>query len=236
MEKYDATFSDMENCLIEEARKIPPRMDVIEDYLRNGADLNKTGAERNVFLTILEYYGEYVDENGEVKESGQYLPELLELFFRYGLDVKIKNEDEMSAAWCFVWPTAMDESMLQAAEILMQKGMKVNARYQNETPLDYLEDSLKRARATNDWNELDSFREKYRSLLIRYGGVPRYSGYCGWIADDVPEKEKPLLWGDQHHRAKLNRNYRFRYNEKERNFDLIDMKTEKLIGKFYNKK
>lgn len=236
MEKYDAAFSDMENRLIDEARMIPPCMDRIEDYLRAGADLNKTGTERNVFLTILEYYGEYVDENGDVKETGKYLPELLELFFRYGVDVKAKNEDEMSAAWCFVWPTAMDDGMLRAAELLMQKGMKVNARYQNETPLDYLEESLKRARATNDWDELDSFREKYRALLIRYGGVPRYSGYCGWIAEDVPEKERPLLWNDQSHRAKLNRNYRFIYNEAEKNFDLMDMKTEKLIGKFYAKK
>ena len=236
MEKYDAAFSDMENRLIDEARMIPPCMDRIEDYLRAGADLNKTGTERNVFLTILEYYGEYVDENGDIKETGKYLPELLELFFRYGVDVKAKNEDEMSAAWCFVWPTAMDDGMLRAAELLMQRGMKVNARYQNETPLDYLEESLKRARATNDWDELDSFREKYRALLIRYGGVPRYSGYCGWIAEDVPEKERPLLWNDQSHRAKLNRNYRFIYNEAEKNFDLMDMKTEKLIGKFYAKK
>ena len=60
MEKYDAAFSDMENRLIDEARMIPPCMDRIEDYLRAGADLNKTGTERNVFLTILEYYGEYV--------------------------------------------------------------------------------------------------------------------------------------------------------------------------------
>ena len=236
MEKYDAAFSDMENRLIEEARMIPPDLEAIETLLKNGADLNKTGTERNVFLSILEYYGEYVDENGEVKETGKYLPALLELFFQYGVDVKAKNEDEMSAAWCFVWPTAIDDHMLYAAELLLQKGIKVNARYQNETPLDYLEESLKRARATNDWDELDSFREKYRSLLIRYGGVPRYSGYCGWIASDVPEKERPLLWGDQCHRAKLNRNYRYRYNEKEKNFDLIDMKTEKLIGKYYHKK
>ena len=236
MEKYDAAFSDMENRLIEEARMIPPDLEAIETLLKNGADLNKTGTERNVFLSILEYYGEYVDENGEVKETGKYLPALLELFFQYGVDVKAKNEDEMSAAWCFVWPTAMDDHMLQAAELLLQRGAKVNARYQNETPLDYLEESLKRARATNDWDELDSFREKYRSLLIRYGGVPRYSGYCGWIAEDVPEKERPLLWCDQSHRAKLNRNYRFRYNETERNFDLIDSKTEKLIGKYYHKK
>ncbi|WP_405728086.1 hypothetical protein [Anaerotignum sp.] len=236
MEKYDAAFSDMENRLIDEARRIPPRMDLIESYLQAGADLNKTGTERNVFLTILEYYGEYVDENGEVKETGKYLPELLELFFRFGVDVKAKNEDEMSAAWCFVWPTAMDEHMLRAAELLLQHGMKVNARYQNETPLDYLEESLKRARATNDWDELDSFREKYRALLICYGGVPRYSGYCGWIAEDVPEKERPLLWSDQSHRAKLNRNYRFIYNEAEKNFDLVDTKTDKLIGTFYAKK
>ena len=236
MEKYDAAFTDMENRLIAEARMIPPDLEAIETLLKNGADLNKTGAERNVFLTILEYYGEYVDENGDVRETGRYLPALLELFFRYGVDVKAKNEDEMSAVWCFVWPTAMDEDMLTAAELLLQKGIKVNARYQNETPLDYLEESLKRARATNDWTELDSFREKYRSLLIRYGGVPRYRGYCGWVAEDVPEKEKPLLWGDKSHRAKLNRNYRFRYNAEEKNFDLIDMKTEQLIGKFYNKK
>ena len=236
MEKYDAAFSDMENQLIEEARRIPPNLAVVEQLLQAGADLNKTGSERNVFLTILEYYGEYVDENGDVKESGKYLPLLLQLFFRYGVDVKVKNEDEMSAAWCFVWPTAMDADMLHAAELLLQKGIKANARYQNETPLDYLEESLKRARATNDWTELDSFREKYRSLLIRYGGVPRYSGYCGWIAADVPEKDRPLLWGDKCHRAKLNRNYRFRYNTAEKDFDLIDMKTEKLIGRYYGKK
>lgn len=236
MEKYDAAFSDMENRLIEEARMIPPRLDVIEECLRTGADLNKIGAERNVFLTILEYYGEYVDENGDVRETGEYLPALLELFFRYGVDIKVKNEDEMSAAWCFVWPTATDQAMLEAAELLLQKGMKANARYQNETPLDYLEESLKRARATNDWTELDSFREKYRALLIRYGGVPRYRGYCGWVAEDVPEKERPLLWGDKSHRAKLNRNYRFRYNESIKDFDLIDMKTEKRIGSFYGKK
>ena len=108
MEKYDIAFSEMENRLIYEARMIPPRMETIESLLQAGADLNKTGTERNVFLTILEYYGEYVDENGDVKETGRYLPDLLELFFRYGLDVKVKNEDDMSAAWCFVWPTAMD--------------------------------------------------------------------------------------------------------------------------------
>ena len=236
MEKYDAAFSDMENRLIDKARMIPPDLEAIEALLQNGADLNKTGTERNVFLTILEYYGEYVDETGDVKETGKYLPDLLELFFRYGVDVKAKNEDEMSAAWCFVWPTAMDEDMLRAAELLMQKGMKVNARYQNETPLDYLEESLKRARATNDWTELDSFREKYRSQLIRYDGVPRYRGYCGWVAADVPEKDRPLLWNDKSHRAKLNRNYRFHYNTAEKNFDLIDIKTEKLIGTYYSKK
>ncbi|MDO4531905.1 MAG: hypothetical protein Q4C06_07990 [Bacillota bacterium] len=236
MEKYDAAFSDRENQLIEEARRIPPDLAAIEQLLQAGADLNKTGSERNVFLTILEYYGEYVDEKGDVRETGKYLPPLLELFFRYGVDVKAKNEDEMSAAWCFVWPTAMDDAMLQAAELLLQKGVKANARYQNQTPLDYLEESLKRARATNDWTELDSFREKYRSLLIRYGGVPRYSGYCGWVAEDVPEKDRPLLWGDQCHRAKLNRNYRFRYNAEEKDFDLFDMKTEKRIGKYYGKK
>ena len=236
MEKYDAAFSDMENRLIYEARMIPPNMETVEDLLKQGADLNKTGAERNVFLTILEYYGEYVDENGDVKETGKYLPDLLELFFHYGVDVKAKNQDEMSAAWCFVWPTAMDDDMLKAAEMLLQKGIKANARYQNETPLDYLEESLKRARATNDWTELDSFREKYRALLIRYGGVPRYRGYAGWVAEDVPEKERPLHWGDKSRRTKLNRNYRFRYNEAEKNFDLIDIKTKKIIGKYYNKK
>lgn len=104
MEKYDAAFTDMENRLIDEARMIPPDLEAIETLLKNGADLNKTGAERNVFLTILEYYGEYVDENGDVRETGRYLPALLELFFRYGVDVKAKNEDEMSAVWCFVWP------------------------------------------------------------------------------------------------------------------------------------
>ena len=67
MEKYDAAFSDLENRLIYEARMIPPNMETIENLLQAGADLNKTGAERNVFLTILEYYGEYVDENGDVK-------------------------------------------------------------------------------------------------------------------------------------------------------------------------
>lgn len=234
MDKYDAAFSDMENRLIYEARLIPPNMEKIEELLKNGADLDKTGDERNVFLTILEYYGEYVDENGEVKETGKYLPDLLELFFRYGVDVKAKNEDEMSAAWCFVWPTAMDEGMLQAAELLLQKGAKANARYQDETPMDYLEESLKLARESGDWTELDRFRENYRSLLIRYGGVPRYSGYAGWVNPEVEEKDRPLLWGDKSHRAKLNRNYRFHYNETENNFDLIDMKTEKLIGKFYN--
>ena len=78
--------------------------------------------------------------------------------------------------------------------------------------------------------------DENQKLLIRYGGVPRYSGYCGWIAEDVPEKERPLLWADQSHRAKLNRNYRFIYNEAEKNFDLMDMKTEKRIGTFYAKK
>lgn len=236
MEKYDAAFSNMENRLIDEARMIPPNMETIEMLLKNGANLNKAGAERNVFLTILEYYGEYVDEAGEIKETGKYLPALLELFFQYGVDVKMKNEDEMSAAWCFVWPTAMDDDMLRAAELLLQKGMKANARYQNETPIDYIEESLKRARATNDWTELDSFREKYRALLIRYGGVPRYMGYCGWVAEDIPEKEKPLLWGDKSHRAKLNRSYRFRYNAEKKDFDLIDTKTERLIGRYYGKK
>ena len=115
MEKYDAAFSETENRLIYESRMIPPSMETIESLLQAGADLNKIGAERNVFLTILEYYGEYVDENGDVKETGRYLPALLELFFRYGLDVKVKNEDDMSAVWCFVWPTAMDEDMLEAA-------------------------------------------------------------------------------------------------------------------------
>lgn len=233
MEKYDAAFSDMENRLIYEARMIPPDMAAVEELLKNGANLNKTGAEKNVFLTILEYYGEYVDENGEVKETGRYLPDLLELFCRYGLDVKAKNEDEMSAAWCFVWPTAMDEGMLQAAELLLQKGMKVNARYQNETPMDYLEESLAQTKESGNWTELDRFREKYRTLLIRYGGAPRYSGYCGWVNPEVEEKERPLLWGDKSRRAKLNRNYRYHYNEAEENFDLIDTKTERLIGKFY---
>lgn len=234
MEKYDAAFSDMENRLIYEARTIPPRMEEIEALLQAGADLNKTGAERNVFLTILEYYGEYVDENGDVRETGKYLPALLELFFRYGLDIKVKNEDEMSAAWCFVWPTATDEGMLQAADLLLQKGAKANARYQNETPMDYLEESLKQAKESGSWTEIDRFREKYRSLLIRYGGVPRYRGYAGWVAPDVEEKERPLLWGDKSRRAKLNRNFRYRYNEAEDNFDLIDTKTERLIGKFYH--
>ena len=59
MEKYDAAFSAMENRLIEEARRVPPDLTVIEELLQNGADLNKNGTERNVFLTILEYYGEY---------------------------------------------------------------------------------------------------------------------------------------------------------------------------------
>ncbi len=236
MEKYDAAFSDLENCLIYEARTIPPNMEEIETLLKAGADLNKTGTERNVFLTILEYYGEYVDENGEVKETGQYLPALLELFFRYGLDVKVKNEDEMSAVWCFVWPTAMDADMLSAAELLLQNGAKVNCRYQNETPLDYINDSLQHSRENGIWDELDDFREKYRSLLIRYGGVPRFSGYCGWVNPAVEEKDRPLLWGDKSRRAKLNRNYRYRYNEAEQNFDLIDQKTERLIGKYYSGK
>lgn len=233
MEKYDAAFSDMENRLIYEARKIPPSMEDIEALLQAGADLNKMGAERNVFLTILEYYGEYVDENGDVRETGKFLPSLLELFFRYGLDVKVKNEDDMSAVWCFVWPTAMDEDMLQAAELLLQAGAKVNARYQNETPMDYLEESQKQARERGDWTELDCFREKYRDLLIRYGGVPRYSGYAGWVNPEISEKERPLLWGDKSRRAKLNRSYRYHYSEAENNFHLIDMKTEKLIGKYY---
>ena len=55
MEKYDAAFSATENELIYEARLIPPDMERIEALLRQGADLNKIGAERNVFLTILEY-------------------------------------------------------------------------------------------------------------------------------------------------------------------------------------
>lgn len=235
MEKYDAAFSDMENRLIEEARLIPPNMKTVEDLLKGGADLNKTGAERNVFLTILEYYGEYVDENGEVRETGKYLPALLELFFRYHVDVKAKNEDEMSAAWCFVWPTAMDEGMLEAAELLLQRGVKANCRYQNETPLDYLEESLRQARATGSWTELDLFREKYRALLIRYGGVPSYSGYAGWVEPDVDGKDRPLLWGDKSKRAKRNRSYRFHYNRAEKNFDLIDIKTDRRIGTYYGK-
>ena len=236
MEKYDAAFSDMENRLIYEARMIPPNMSEIENLLKAGADLNKTGTERNVFLTILEYYGEYVDENGEVKESGKYLPALLELFFRYGVDVKAKNEDEMNAVWCFVWPTAMDEDMLTAAELLLQHGAKANCRYQNETPMDYLEESLRQAKESGNWYELDRFRQKYRELLIRYGGVPRYSGYAGWVSPNLPEKDRPLLWGDNSRRAKLNRNYRYRYNNAEQNFDLIDLKTERLIGKYYSVK
>lgn len=233
MEKYDAAFSDTENRLIYEARSIPPDLEKVEALLAAGADLNRIGAEKNVFLTILEYYGEYVDENGEVRETGKYLPDLLELFFRYGVDVRVKNEDEMSALWCFVWPTATDAGMLRAAELLLQHGAKVNCRYQNETPVDYLEESLRPARQSGEWSELDRFREKYRRLLLRYGGVPRYSGYVGWIAPDVPDKERPLLWGDKSRRAKLNRNYRYRYNDAEENFDLLDLKTEMLIGKFY---
>lgn len=233
MERYDAAFSATENELIYEARLIPPNMERIEALLRQGADLNKIGAERNVFLTILEYYGEYVDENGEVRESGQYLPDLLELFFRYGLDVRVKNEDEMSALWCFVWPTAMDDHMLEAAELLLKHSAKANSRYQNETPLDYIEESLRGAREQNEWTELERFREKYRGLLIRYGGAPRYAGYAGWVAPGLPEHAKPLLWGNKSRRAKLNRNYRYIYNEAEGNFDLIDMKTDTLIGKYY---
>lgn len=236
MEIYDITFSDLENRLIYEARTIPPNMEKIEELLKAGADLNKTGTEKTVFLTILEYYGEYVDENGEVKETGKYLPALLQLFFDYGVDVKIKNEDEMSAVWCFIWPTTMDEGMLEAAELLLQKGAKVNARYQNETPMDYIEESLRRARKCGTWSEFDIFREKYRTLLLRYGGAPRYKGYAGWVAEDVPEKDRPLLWGDKSRRPKLNRNYRYHYNAAEENFDLIDFKTEKLIGKFYTVK
>lgn len=233
MKKYDAAFSDLENRFIDEARAIPPDMEKIERLLQAGVDLNKMGAERTVFLTILEYYGEYVDTDGSVTESGKYLPILLELFFRYGADVKAKNADEMSAAWCFVWPTAMDADMLLAAELLLQKGMKPNARYQNETPLDYLENALSHAKEDNNWGELDTFREKYRALLIRYGGVPRYSGYCGWVNPQIDEEERPLFWGDKTHRAKRNRNYRYYYNEAEQNFDLMDAKTERLIGKYY---
>lgn len=233
MEKYDTAFSATENELIYEARLIPPDMGRIETLLRQGADLNKIGAERNVFLTILEYYGEYVDGNGEVRESGQYLPALLELFFRYGLDVRVKNEDEMSALWCFVWPTAMDDYMLEAAELLLKHNAKANSRYQNETPLDYIEESLRGARERDEWTELERFREKYRALLIRYGGAPRYAGYAGWIAPGLAENAKPLLWGDKSRRAKLNRNYRYVYNETEGNFDLVDMKTDTLVGKYY---
>lgn len=232
MEKYDAAFSNTENELIYEARRIPPDMGRIEALLRQGADLNKIGAERNVFLTVLEYYGEYVDSNGDVKESGKYLPALMELFFRYGLDVKVKNEDEMSAPWCFVWPTAMDSHMLEAAELLLAHGAKANSRYQNETPLDYIEESLAEARMRGEWTELEQFRVKYRALLIRYGGAPRYAGYAGWVAPGLEEDAKPLLWGDKSRRAKLNRNYRYIYNEAEENFDLVDIKTEKLIGKY----
>lgn len=236
MEKYDIAFSKIENELIYEARLIPPNMEHIETLLRQGADLNKIGMERNVFLTILEYYGEYVDQNGDVRESGRYLPELLELFFRYGLDVRVKNEDEMSALWCFVWPTAMDSFMLEAAELLLKQGAKANSRYQNETPLDYIEESLRAARERNEWTELDHFREKYRTLLIRYGGVPRYAGYAGWIMPGLEENAKPLLWGDKSHRAKLNRNYRYIYNAAEENFDLIDLKTNAFIGRYYTPK
>ena len=139
----------------------------------------------------------------------------------------------MSAVWCFIWPTAMDEGMLEAAELLLQKGAKVNARYQNDTPMDYIEDSLRRARKYNEWSEFDLFRQKYRALLLRYGAAPRYKGYAGWIAEDISEKERPLLWGDKSRRPKLNRNYRYHYNVEEENFDLIDLKTEKLIGRFY---
>lgn len=233
MEKYDMAFSTIENELIYEARRIPPDMEHIEALLQQGADLNKTGTERNVFLTILEYYGEYVDQSGEVRESGRYLPGLLELFFRYGLDVRVKNEDEMSALWCFVWPTAMDGYMLEAAELLLEQGAKANSRYQNETPLDYIEESLREARAQNEWTELEHFREKYRALLIRYGGAPRYAGYAGWVAPGLPESARPLLWGDKSRRAKLNRNYRYVYNADEKNFDLMDMKSNTLIGKYY---
>lgn len=233
MEKYDAAFSDTENELIYEARLIPPDMARIEGLLRQGADLNKIGAERNVFLTILEYYGEYVDANGDVRESGEYLPALLGLFFRYGLDVRVKNEDEMSALWCFVWPTAMDDFMLEAAELLLEQGAKANSRYQNETPLDYIEESLRAARERDEWTELERFREKYRALLIRYGGAPRYAGYAGWIAPGLEENARPLLWGDKSRRAKLNRNYRYLYNAAEGNFDLVDIKAERLVGKYH---
>ena len=236
MEIYDAAFSDLENQLIFAARAIPPDLEQIESLLKAGANLNKIGSERNVFLTILEYYGEYVDENGDVRETGKYLPSLLELFFAYGVDVKMKMDDEMTALWCFVWPTAMDDAMLEAAEILLRHGAKVNSRYQNETPVDYLEDALDSAREQGEWSELERFRAKLRKLLIHYGGAPRYTGYAGWIAPDLEEKERPLLWGDKNHRAKLNRNYRFHYNEVEDNFDLVDIKTGKLIGKYYGAK
>lgn len=45
MGKYDAAFSNMENRLIDEARMIPPNMETIEMLLKNGANLNKVGAE-----------------------------------------------------------------------------------------------------------------------------------------------------------------------------------------------
>ena len=178
MEKYDAAFSATENELIYEARLIPPDMERIEALLRQGADLNKIGAERNVFLTILEYYGEYVDENGEVRESGQYLPDLLELFFRYGLDVRVKNEDEMSALWCFVWPTAMDDHMLEAAELLLKHSAKANSRYQNETPLDYIEESA-RCAGTERVDGVGAFPRKIPQAAYSLWRCATVCGVCG---------------------------------------------------------
>ena len=107
------------------------------------------------------------------------------------------------------------------------------SRFEYDSPLDYIEESLRGAREQNEWTELERFREKYRRLLIRYGGAPRYAGYAGWVVPGLPEHAKPLLWGDKSRRAKLNRNYRYIYNEAEGNFDLIDMKTDTLIGRYY---
>ena len=232
MEKYDEVFSETENSLIHEARAIPPNFSKIESLLKQGTDLNRVGEQRTVFLSILEYYGEYVDEQGNVRETGKYLPELIRFFLCYGLDVHAKNTDEMSVVWCFVWPTARDRYMLEAAELLLQNGAKANCRYENKTALDHLEEILGKREGMKE-TELSLFLKGLREVLIRYGGVPRYTGYAGWIAADVKGEEKPLLWGDDSQPAKLNRHFKYHYNERENNFDLVDVQTNHLIGRYY---
>ena len=190
-------YSELENSLLNESRKIPPDFLRMKQLIDDGADINAADYDETLLSELMLGYPneeELPNEcngcNTEIKGSdcddcsicnpqnleGRFLPELVRFFLDNGYDVTRDNGAHGGKALKNLSWSSYDEYIIDAAKLLLHAGADPEYKEEDDTVVEWMEVKESAAACVDKDHSLENLFYTMVEIMLAYIEHREYDG------------------------------------------------------------